>query len=287
MGAVPSALPETFSHAAAAIRAADALVFSAGAGMGVDSGLPDFRGTDGFWRAYPPFAKLGLSFVELANPHWFERDPALAWGFYGHRLNLYRATTPHAGFTLLHRWAGAVSHGAFVFTSNVDGHFQKAGFAGERVVECHGSLNHLQCTRACTAIWPAPPDLTIAVDDATLRARGPLPRCPHCRALARPNVLMFGDSGWQAARTTAQEEALGAWLERLRGARLAILELGAGRAVPTVRHFSEQLARQADAALIRINPREPEGPRGTISLPFGASAALAEIGRRMELEAGA
>ncbi len=54
----------------------------AGAGIGVDSGLPDFRGNQGFWRAYPPFAELGLSFVDMANPQWFASDPEFAWGFY-------------------------------------------------------------------------------------------------------------------------------------------------------------------------------------------------------------
>ena len=58
--------------------------------MGVDSGLPDFRGTQGFWRAYPLYAKLGLDFASMANPRWFTTDPAFAWGFYGHRLELYR-----------------------------------------------------------------------------------------------------------------------------------------------------------------------------------------------------
>ena len=52
--------------------------------MGVDSGLPDFRGDRGFWKAYPPYAKLGLHFAEMANPRWFDSDPELAWGFYGH-----------------------------------------------------------------------------------------------------------------------------------------------------------------------------------------------------------
>ena len=53
--------------AARAVREAEALLITAGAGMGVDSGLPDFRGTEGFWRAYPPFARLGLRFEQLAN----------------------------------------------------------------------------------------------------------------------------------------------------------------------------------------------------------------------------
>src|SRR5438093_10269086 len=93
--------PKPYQLAAEAIRSAEALLIGAGAGMGVDSGLPDFRGDEGFWKAYPPFKKLGLSFVELANPNWFHSDPALAWGFYGHRRNLYRSTQPHQGFAIL------------------------------------------------------------------------------------------------------------------------------------------------------------------------------------------
>ena len=54
-----------------AIAAADALLVAAGAGMGVDSGLPDFRGPEGFWPAYPAYRKLGKSFQDLANPVWF------------------------------------------------------------------------------------------------------------------------------------------------------------------------------------------------------------------------
>src|SRR5436189_6030379 len=96
---------EAVKVAAEAIADADALLITAGAGMGVDSGLPDFRGTEGFWRAYPAFAKLGLQFQQLANPAWFRRDPALAWGFYGHRLRLYRDSVPHEGFAILLRWA--------------------------------------------------------------------------------------------------------------------------------------------------------------------------------------
>ncbi|MFY0537735.1 hypothetical protein [Nannocystis pusilla] len=104
-------LVEPATRAAAAVRSADALMICAGAGMGVDSGLPDFRGPEGFWRAYPAARRLGLQFHDLADPRWFYSDPALAWGFYGHRLNLYRATTPHAGFALLQRWAARAPQG--------------------------------------------------------------------------------------------------------------------------------------------------------------------------------
>src|SRR5690349_17711447 len=111
--------------AARLIGEADALVIAAGAGMGVDSGLPDFRGDEGLWRAYPALGRGRLGFAAIASPATFRRDPPLAWGFYGHRLDLYQRTVPHEGFALLRRWAAGRAHGAFVFTSNVDGQFQK------------------------------------------------------------------------------------------------------------------------------------------------------------------
>ena len=272
--------PNLLELAARAIREADALLITAGAGMGVDSGLPDFRGTEGFWRAYPAFAKLGLEFEELANPHWFARDPHLAWGFYGHRLMLYRATTPHAGFEILKRWSAAKPSPSFVFTSNVDGHFQRAGFDAGRVLECHGSIHHLQCSRPCRDdIWEADAE-TIEVDLDTMRAADPLPRCPACGSVARPNVLMFGDSRWLAARTKDQAARYAEWFTGLSpDVRLVVIECGAGSAVPTVRLFSEGIARTRPATLIRINVREPHGPPGTIGIPMSAVAALEQMDR--------
>jgi hypothetical protein len=115
--------------AAEEVRSADALLITAGAGMGVDSGLPDFRGTQGFWRAYPAIAKLGLSFQQMAN----------------------------------------------------------------------------------------------------------------------------------------------------RSARVVVIELGAGSAIPTVRHTSERVVERLDGRLIRINPREDHAPSGHIGLPLSAAEGIRQI----------
>jgi NAD-dependent SIR2 family protein deacetylase len=268
-------------QAAEAIANARALVIAAGAGMGVDSGLPDFRGTQGFWRAYPPYEKLRLDFVTLANPRWFQSDSTLAWGFYGHRLNLYRSTEPHAGFGILRRWAERSKHGAFVFTSNVDGHFQRAGFAAERVYEVHGAIDCMQCVAGCGVGIFRAESAAVSIDEGTMRAREPLPVCPKCGALARPNVLMFNDWQWDSQRTDEQGAALRDWLATVSGGPLAIVECGAGTAIPTVRRFCEQLTRGADATLIRINVREPEVPAGQIGIPMGALEALRAIDERL------
>ena len=272
-------LEARINGAATALRAADAVLVTAGAGMGVDSGLPDFRGTQGFWRAYPVIAKLGLSFEEMANPAWFKDNPHLAWAFYGHRLNLYRRTTPHEGFRRLLRICLAKPGSYFVFTSNVDGHFQKAGFASERVVECHGSIHHFQCARCCTdEIWDANNE-TVVVEEESFRALEPLPRCRKCSALSRPNILMFGDWSWLEHRTQQQQERFSDWLGGItqRSIKLAVIEVGAGSAVPTVRHTSEHITQRLKAALIRINPREDGVPTGQIGLPLGAAEGIRRI----------
>ncbi len=62
------------------LQDAESLLIVAGAGMGVDSGLPDFRGTTGFWRAYPALAKAGIDFEQMATPASLDRDPRLGWG---------------------------------------------------------------------------------------------------------------------------------------------------------------------------------------------------------------
>jgi NAD-dependent SIR2 family protein deacetylase len=147
--------PAALDAAARLAGEADALLVCAGAGMGVDSGLPDFRGDAGF--------------------NWGERLP----------------------------------HGVRVFTSNVDGQFQRAGFDG--VVEAHGSIHDLQCLRPCSDdVWPAA-GVEVEVDEDTMRAVPPLPRCRHCGGLARPNILMFMDWTWMGKPADAQEHELERW----------------------------------------------------------------------------
>lgn len=87
-----------------AIAGAEANLITAGAGIGVDSALPDFLGNQGFWSIHPRYAADGLTFRDLADPLWFEMHPERAWGFYGYRYNLYRRTEPHHGFELLKSW---------------------------------------------------------------------------------------------------------------------------------------------------------------------------------------
>jgi NAD-dependent SIR2 family protein deacetylase len=202
----PDRAQEAVRRVADLVARADALLITAGAGMSVDSGLPDFRSPQGLWRAYPPLAKLGLSFEQMAQPRWFASSPEMAWAWYGHRQQLYRQATPHGGYHIVRGWAQAMPAGSFVVTSNVDGQFLAAGFSEQSLLEVHGSVHRRQCTTPCSdQVWNADAP-AFEIDLVRLRAVGELPRCPHCDALARPNVLMFNISWVGVVRATA------AWL---------------------------------------------------------------------------
>lgn len=267
---------DIIERAAHLVRQADGLLITAGAGMGVDSNLPDFRGKEGLWKHYPALGNLQMGFMDIASPETFVNDPTLAWGFYGHRLQLYRQTEPHHGFQLLRQWASHCNQGAFVFTSNVDGQFQKAGFPEDRIVECHGSIHYLQCCRFCDEkIWPAT-QLQPQVDQTTCRCLSELPHCPSCGGMARPNILMFGDFHWIDQRQVLQFAEFDRWRRNVQ--QLLVIELGAGVTIQNVRRFG----MRQNAPMIRINTRDCESNDSRIlDIPMGALAALEAINQAL------
>lgn len=265
------AYQKALEAAARAIETAEVLWIGSGAGMGVDSGLPDFRGPEGFWRAYPPYRALRMNFTDAANPDHFLSDPQLAWGFYGHRLNMYRSATPHDGFQILRKWIENYNLEYFVYTSNVDGQFQKAGFPEEKISEIHGSIHYLQCMRPCRRmIWKN--DEIIEIDIENMRAER-LPACPYCDELSRPNILMFGDWGWISDRSDNQSERYHVFQRQIANKNAVIVEIGAGKSVPSIRYVSERLAR--NASFLRINTRDSDGAQ--FGVPLGGLDGLRAI----------
>lgn len=267
---------------AKAIAQADAIVILAGAGMGVDSGLPDFRGKEGFWKAYPALKNHRLTFQDIANPEAFMTRPTLAWGFYGHRLNLYRHTRPHEGFEILKRIAASKPAGYFIYTSNVDGQFQKAGFEDDCIVECHGSIHHLQYLepRLNQEIMSADA-IDVMVDMETLRVdQDNLPRAKN-GDLLRPNILMFNDWYWQETRKSEQHNRYVKWLKTVKDKNVVLIEIGAGDAIPTIRYEAKRLRYDVGQTLIQINPNPDK--YADVVVGSGALDALARIGVLLEM----
>lgn len=225
-------------------------------------------------------AAAQLDFTEVASPRTFENDPELAWGFYGHRLKLYRDTVPHEGFDILKEWAKAAPMGARIYTSNVDGAFQKSGFSEEIVHECHGSIHWMQCMNDCQSrLWSAE-NFKPEVDAGKCRLKCALPTCPSCGGLARPNIVMFGDWNWNHVRAEKQRCNEAQWLAKFESGRckVVVVEMGAGSHIPSVRQFSHRMSQKYGGRIVRINPREFAVPSSLdVSVPMGALEALKGI----------
>jgi len=263
-------------RAAEIIKNADALLIGAGAGIGVDSGLPDFRGKKGFWKEYPVLKERKKSFQDMANPIWFEINPKMAWGFYGHRLNLYRKTKPHKGFQILKEWIEKYNKDYFIFTSNVDGQFQKAGFSNNKIVECHGSIHYVQCSKNCSDYIDFF-DEKVIIDEDKLMLESKIPRCKNCGEILRPNILMFNDWNWLEERTDKQMNNYSRWKNNTKN--IVVIEIGAGKNIPTVRLEMEKTSKE----IIRINPRESNikylNNVNSIGLNLGAEEAISLINK--------
>ncbi len=140
-----------------------------GAGVSAESGIPTFRGADGMWR--------GELAEDLARPETFARNPELVWEFYNWRRSLVAQCQPNPAHHALAALEQRVPEMEIV-TQNVDGLHQQAG--SEHVIEMHGSLWRLQCTR-CTHF------------EETRAELPPLPECSRCGNLLRPGVVWFGE----------------------------------------------------------------------------------------------
>jgi NAD-dependent deacetylase len=146
------------------------LVAFTGAGVSAESGVPTFRGPSGLWENHRP--------EELATPQAFQDNPELVWRFYKWRRELVAKCSPNAAHRLLAEIEQTLNDFTLI-TQNVDGLHSLAG--SRNVLRIHGSLWRLRCT-CCEARWE---------DQSQLEAT--LPQCPACGALARPDVVWFGE----------------------------------------------------------------------------------------------
>jgi NAD-dependent SIR2 family protein deacetylase len=260
-------LKQSLEKTKKAIESADAIVILAGAGMGVDSGIPDFRSESGVWTTYPFFQQENMTVYDIFVPKMFVEHPEAAWGLCGLGLKMFRETEPHAFFPYLKGIVESMKNGYFIFTSNVDGQFQKAGFDPDRIFECHGSMHYVQKLNG--EELDSADDIDIEVDEQTLMAKN-LPRNVK-GDLLRPNVLLFEDDSWNMERADAQQCRYQSWLDGLpNDANLVIIEIGAGLTIPTVRLESWNLQNQKNAFFIQVNPDCDDSSAADVTFNLGA-----------------
>lgn len=182
---------ETLKNAAVVIAGSKVVIGFTGAGISVESGIPDFRSKGNFWDGFDPdtFER------EIDNREVFEKHPEKVWKFFSQALCVLEQAEPNDGHRAM-AWLGRLGRMAAIITQNVDGLHQKAG--STNVIEFHGNLSTLHCLR-CEARYSW----------NEVREREIPPRC-RCGSVLKPEVPLFGDEVNLEAFSASQTLAMNA-----------------------------------------------------------------------------
>ena len=236
-----------------------------GAGVSAESGIPTFRGAEGYWtvgsQAYQP--------QELATNAFFCRHPETVWGWYLYRWGLCSRAVPNAAHEALADLARLFGARMTLVTQNVDGLHRRAGSDPDCTYEIHGNLDWMRCHAGCSRTLVATPD--------TLRdwRRDRIPgaperlelTCGHCGAWMRPHVLWF-DEYYEEEYFRSDSS-----LARVAAANL-LLVVGTSGATSLPLQMAE-LASQQGIPVLSIDPNETLFAQGSTASHLQASAATA------------
>jgi NAD-dependent deacetylase len=171
-----------------------------GAGISTESGIPDFRSATGIWAQYDP--------MEYATIDAFLSHPERVWDFYSKRFEILTAAEPNDG----HRALAELEERGFVsavVTQNIDRLHERAGT--RELIEVHGSIRTSSCLD-CGSVVP--------FDDVV--ALLPVPHCPRCGRILKPDVVMFGELLHEPTIARATELAANAQLLLVVGSSLEV-----------------------------------------------------------------
>ncbi len=227
-----------------------------GAGISAESGIPTFRGAEGYWvvgsRNYMP--------QEMATNEMFERAPEEVWRWYLYRFGVGKDARPNAGHAALVALERALGDRFTLVTQNIDGLHRRAG--SERVLCIHGDAAYVRCARACgLGVVDLSPGLVPRGDGALLAGERAALACPRCKGWLRPHVLWFDE--YYDEEHYRMDSAL-----RAAGEADLLLVVGTSGATNLPMQIG-QLCWRRGAALVDVNPEEN---------PFAEMAAASRSG---------
>jgi len=230
------------------IRAAAEMIFRSkltlaltGAGISVESGIPDFRSAGGLWSKYDP--------SEYATITAFRQNPERVWNM----LRDMDALVSRARPNLAHTGLGELEKMGFlhcIITQNVDNLHQAGG--AKNVIEYHGNSSTLSCL-SCGRTYRA----------EEKRAEG-TPRCA-CKSILKPDVVFFGEAIPPAAMTKSFQLASSA----------EVLMVVGTSAVVSPANTIPSIAKERGAKIIEINTESTHLTHTVTDVFIGQSAGEA------------
>jgi NAD-dependent deacetylase len=163
-----------------------------GAGISAESGIPTFRGPEGYWtvgsKVYQP--------QEMATFSMFSQQPDEVWKWYLYRMGICRQAAPNPGHLALVAMEKRFGDRFTLITQNVDGLHLRAGNTPAHTYQIHGNVDYMRCARECSeAVYPIPEAVKAKSKEESLTEtdRQHL-RCPLCGERSRPHILLFDES---------------------------------------------------------------------------------------------
>ncbi len=168
------------------------ITFLTGAGISAESGIPTFRGPEGYWtvgaKEYHP--------QEMATYAMFIKYPDEVWQWYLYRLSVCRNTEPNQAHLALVEIEQILQDRFTLITQNVDNLHIRAGSNPERTFQIHGNVFFMRCVNECKKrlitlpleLFPREKDQALSQEDKNRL------QCPDCGVGARPHVLWFDES---------------------------------------------------------------------------------------------
>jgi len=236
--------------AAEIIRQSSYVIALTGAGISVESGIPDFRSAGGLWEKYDP--------AVYAHIDSFRRSPEMIWDMLFEMIDLTKNARPNPAHIALAEMEKKNILKAIV-TQNIDNLHQEAG--STNVIEFHGNAHHLQCLH-CGHEEPV----------TSADFGGKPPRCPKCKTIMKPRVVFFGEMIPQDALMESQ---------MLANTADAILVIGTSAVVYPASSIP-YIAKQNRAKVIEMN-LEHTGLTGAITDVFIQGRVGETLPRLLEL----
>lgn len=253
----PTVEPSLIDEAADILRKAGRVLFVTGAGISAESGLPTYRGVGGLCTDM--ITDDDLAIEEVLSGTYFREHPKVTWKY----IRQVEKACRGASFNAAHE---AIAHlqsrldEVIVLTQNVDGFHRDAG--SKDVIDIHGDIRDLICT-GCP--W------NDRVEDYS--ALKPLPRCPECNEIVRPDVVLFGE--------LLPMEKVGRLMEEQAVGFDAVFSVGTSSLFP---YIAAPVMEAADAGIptVEINPEEtPISHLVDVKLRMKAGQAMTQLLRAM------
>jgi NAD-dependent deacetylase len=232
------------------VRSQGPCVVLTGAGVSTESGIPDFRSPSGIWARYDA--------TEYATIDAFLENPVKVWEFYGMRLLMLDEALPNDGHRALAEledrgWVSAV------ITQNIDRLHEQAG--SRALVEVHGSIRSASCLD-CGTVVPLAEVVELL----------PVPACPACGRILKPDVVMFGELLPEAEMARATELAKGAGVLLVVGSSLEVY--------PVAGLPLETLAAGGSLAIVNRGSTPLDG-RAAVTINAGAGETLRALAKAL------